>query len=122
MKPPDKRRVLASASTLLAMPFLFVCSGRHMCMGGHMAHGPYQWYDLANDLGWLTFFVIALVLAARSNIQYRKTFIVMTVIALAFRILGDEILTLFLAVALIVASIQGLIGKGAFGVRRQNIE
>jgi len=108
MKPPDKRRVLASAAVLLAMPFFVVCGLCHFCIGGHMAHPPYQWHHFANDFGWLTFFVIALVFAFRSNIPARMTFVVLTVIMFALHILGAPIVALFMAVPVIGASIQGL--------------
>jgi hypothetical protein len=51
--------------------------------------------------------VIALVFAFRANIPAKKTFIVLSGLMLAFRILGEGTLTLIMAVGLIVASIQG---------------
>ena len=111
MNKQDKRRVLASTSALLAMPFFFLCGMCHFCIGGHMAHPPYPWYHFANEFGWLTFLVIALVFAFRSNIAARKTFIVLTVLILSLRILGEGTLTLVMGVGLIVASVQGLRNK-----------
>jgi hypothetical protein len=107
MKPEDKRRVLSSVAALLAMPSYFFCGMAHFCIGGHMAHPPYPWYHFANEFGWLTFLVIALVFAFRANIPAKKTFIVLSGLMLAFRILGEGTLTLIMAVGLIVASIQG---------------
>ena len=113
MKPEDKRRVLSSVAALLAMPFFFFCGMAHFCIGGHMAHPPYPWYHFANEFGWLTFLVIALVFAFRSNIPTKKTFLILTVLMLALRLLGEGMLTLVMAVGLIVASIRGMRGARA---------
>jgi membrane protein implicated in regulation of membrane protease activity len=111
MELADRRRVLASTAALLAMPFFFVCGLCHFCMGGHMQHPPYPWYYVANEFGWLSFLVIASVFAFRSSIPARKTFIALAVLMLTLRFLWEGCLTLLMAVALVVVSIQGLRGN-----------
>lgn len=36
-----------------AVGFAF-CSAHHICMGGHMQHGPYPWWHYAVDVAWIT--------------------------------------------------------------------
>ena len=110
-KLKDKRRILASTTALFAMPFYFLCGVYHTCIGGHMAHPPYSQEDVATDYAWVTLLSVALVFAFRSNISVKKTFIFLIVLMLLPRIfIGEGILTLGIAMALMVASIRGLKG------------
>jgi len=109
--------VLVSVSALLAMPFYFVCGINHFCIGGHMAHPPYAWYHFANDLGWLTFLVAALVFSFKSNIHKKKTFIILTILVLV-HILNE--LSLIFAIGLIVTSIRELRKNKGFNESSNN--
>ena len=112
MKPEDKRRVLASAAALLAIPFYFFCGTGQVRIGGEAMPPPQSWYFIGNEFGWLTLLVVALVFAVRSNIPLRKTFIVLTVLLLALRMLGEGIgiVPFAAATGLMAVSIEGLTG------------
>jgi len=106
--PQDKRRIVASISALIAIPFYSYCGAAHFCIGGHMAHPPYQWWDLANEYVWITFLSIALVLSFRSNIPSKKTFIGFTSVMLASSLVYLSILMPLAALGLLVVSIKSL--------------
>jgi len=114
----DKRRIVAGISALVAIPMYSYCGAAHFCVGGHMAHPPYPWWDFANEYIWITFLSIALVLSFRSNIPAKKTFIGLTSVMLAFRLVG---LSTFIPVAeagLLVVAIKSMRSKAE--TRNQN--
>ena len=39
---------------LVATPCYILCSISHTCMCGHLQHPPYEWWDYAADLVWIT--------------------------------------------------------------------
>jgi len=106
--PQDKRRIVASISALIAIPFYSYCGAAHFCIGGHMAHPPYQWWDFANEYVWITFLSIALVLSFRSNIPSKKTFIGLTSVMLAFRLVGLSSFIPLAEAGLLVVAIKSL--------------
>jgi hypothetical protein len=50
--------------TITGLAGLCVCTVRHYCMCGHMAHPPFHWWDYANDILWVSLFIAAAIVAA----------------------------------------------------------
>ena len=58
---------------LMAIPSYYFCLG-HVCMGGHMQHGPYGLKDWLNDLGWIVGFAVVILLSFQIKARYRRWF------------------------------------------------
>ncbi len=67
-------RVLAAIPPWLALPSFLYCGGHHLCMDGHLAHGPYPAWEWFSDYFWSGGFVAAAVLALFSNMRLRLLF------------------------------------------------
>jgi hypothetical protein len=67
-------RVIAAVIPWLALPSFFYCRRHHLCMDGHLAHGPYPQWQWLSDYTWLVGFVGASVVALFSNMPLRILF------------------------------------------------
>src|SRR5262245_60438858 len=60
--------------TLAGTPSYFLCLNWHICMAGHMQHGPYPLHEWLNDLWWAaclaSVFVFSLTLHAKRRILF----------------------------------------------------
>jgi hypothetical protein len=65
-----RREKTGALWTILAGAFLglLLCAWLHVCMGGHLAHPPYSWYNLAIDVVWAGALVLLVVAAV---VEYR---------------------------------------------------
>ena len=60
--------------TLAGTPSYWWCFLHHMCMDGHMAHGPYPLHHWINEFWWVVCFALVAVLSLRMNAEVRKLF------------------------------------------------
>ena len=60
---------------LLGTPSYIFCAVRHICMAGHMCHGPFPWYHYANDLWWALCFVAVSVFSFRLRAKHKRIFL-----------------------------------------------
>ncbi len=60
--------------TLAGTPSYVMCFLWHICMAGHMQHGPYPPYHWTNDFGWIACFASVLVFSLRMNAKGRVLF------------------------------------------------
>ncbi|MFH0764510.1 MAG: hypothetical protein V1927_05850 [Candidatus Omnitrophota bacterium] len=58
---------------LIAIPSYLFCFA-HVCMGGHMQHGPYPAKEWLNDLGWIVSFAAVILLSLQIKAKYRRLF------------------------------------------------
>lgn len=80
-------RRLAAVACLVAMPPYWFCGAEHICMAGHMQHGPYPSSHVSNDVLWCSLLVVAAVAGLLSD--FRGKFVLVGLGgALAFSRLG----------------------------------
>jgi len=87
---------------LCAVPFYTVCGFTHVCMAGHMQHGPYPTWGYVSDSVWLAGFVVAEVLVIGSCMRWKKAFVALIPFLAVLRLaasdgLFDSLLALCLA-------------------------
>ena len=74
----DVRRKTAAILVVMGSCDFFFCSS-HICMAGHMQHPPYALWHYVVDAVWVVFFVVASVIAYKSNLWYRRVFSVLLI-------------------------------------------
>ena len=72
--------------TLLGTPSYVLCFACHICMCGHMQHGPYSLYHRANDFWWIACFASVLVFSCRMNAKKRALFLIGSFVLVVSRI------------------------------------
>ena len=72
--------------TLAGTPSYWWCLFHHICMDGHMAHGPYPLHHWINDFWWMVCFTLVGVLSWRMNAEARRLFGVGGLLLLFLRI------------------------------------
>lgn len=100
----NTRRILSATFGLLSVPAVFICTG-HQCMGGHMMHTPYSWFEYASDVAMLPLLIGALWFCRGSNMFMKTEFAVVAVFTLLALGAGMAPLP---AIGLLGLSIQGL--------------
>jgi hypothetical protein len=90
-KTDDRKYVLRTGAiallTLLGNLCYVLCFLSHICIAGHMQHGPYSAGDWINDLLWATCFVAVGVFSAALHPKYRDPLIVASALLVASRFL-----------------------------------
>ncbi len=121
------RRWTVSGLLLLAAPLYVVCGLSHVCMCGHMEHGPYSFIHMLNDYAWIFAMVISCVFCWKSDMYGRWTVFFICVFLGLSRVLlgsGGSVFFLFeipLLIWLIVLAIRGFF-KGAKDWRQATVE
>ena len=101
----------ACIAVLLALPLVLRCTLTHFCLCGHLAHPRDPAYEIAGDIAWPLLFGWAVLLALRSRMVYRRTFLWLTALVTLFDLLGAPVLGLLLAVSLAVTSLLSLLSR-----------
>ena len=100
MAPPDSSGILFAMTitrnririravgflTLAGTPSYWWCFLHHICMDGHLAHGPYPLPHLINDYWYMVCFTLVGVLSWRMNAEVRRLFGVGGLLLLFLRI------------------------------------
>ena len=71
---------------LLGIPFYILCYEWHICMAGHMEHGPYSLYEWVNDFLWIICFAAVLIFSLRLRAKRRMWFICGSILLILSRI------------------------------------
>lgn len=113
LNKPNMLRKSSAILFLVGCPGFVFCSLTHICMAGHMQHPPYPTWHLISDYIWLISYILAGVLAFRSNINFRKIFSILVLLLCLSRSLGSgggglQIVELPILIFLIINSIRGL--------------
>lgn len=66
---------MVPALLLLAVPCYVVCGLSHVCMAGHMQHGPYPFLHRLNDGIWVPAFAVAMFLCWAAQVWARRTIV-----------------------------------------------
>ncbi len=107
---PDSRRRVAAVLYLVGSVFYVVCGFTHMCMGGHMQHPPYPPSDYFTDGAWVTCYVGAIVISARSSLFLRTAWMACATALIVSRIGGGFFFPVEapLVLALVIAGLVAL--------------
>ncbi len=90
MSTPQQRIRTVGILALAAVPSYVLCFLWHMCVAGHMQHGPYPWYQWASDIWWVTCFAAVSALCLTFRAQRRWFFVASSILLVLLRIpLGD---------------------------------
>ena len=111
--PADVRRVASATCALLGLMGFLFCTVTHICMGGHMAHPPYVWWDYLNDVTWGILFVTAAVFSRRSNMPKRRVLaggLLLMGVSRAAGSLGSFLVVLAEAPAFLVVALLAAVG------------
>lgn len=111
---PDTQRKLSAVLVLIGSPGFVFCFMAHICMAGHMHHPPYPPWHFYSDYIWQISYILAGVLAFRSNISFRHIFSILVLLLLLSRLVlgsgggGLVIFEIPILTFLIINSIRGL--------------
>jgi hypothetical protein len=64
-----KRIKLIGLLFLLGTPSYFLCTGTHICMGGHLAHPIYPIWNWISEYFWLTSYTSVVVFSLRAKVK-----------------------------------------------------
>lgn len=98
--------------SLLGTPSYMLCSSRHICMAGHMQHGPYPVYQFVTDFWWMVCFAAVFAFSLRLKARRKMWFLCGSLILIVLRIPLDSsgiIFELALLIILDVFAIQYLV-------------
>jgi hypothetical protein len=76
--------------TLAGTPSYWWCLWRHICMDGHLAHGPYPFHHWVNDYWYMVCFTLVGVLSWRMNAKARGLFGVGGLLLLFLRVCAQS--------------------------------
>ncbi len=86
----NPRTLECAVLTLAGMPAYYFCAFAHICMAGHMQHGPYPAWHYAADLWWLATMLCGAIAAIHSTLRRRFVFFAAIVFLVVSRwILGS---------------------------------
>jgi hypothetical protein len=116
MSATRSRLRTVAALTLMGTPSYVFCCLRHVCIGGHMQHGPYPLRDWISDFWWIACFVSVLVLSVRIRARGRLLFLVGSLLLIISRLfLGDNsLIELPLLGAMIIYALGYLVRPSKF--------
>ena len=72
--------------SLFGTPSYLLCYESHVCMAGHMHHGPYPLYEWVSDILWMVCFAAVLVFSLRLRARGRIYFLCGSIVLMLFRI------------------------------------
>ncbi len=75
-----------AALSLLGTPSYMLCWEWHICMAGHMHHGPYPLYQWVSDFWWMACFAAVFTFSLRLRAKRRMWFICGSIMLILFRI------------------------------------
>jgi len=87
-----KRIKAVAVLTLLGTPSYVLCS-THICMCGHMEHGPYPRYHWASDIWWMLCFACVLVLSFNLRARGHRLFFYGSLCLMLLVVAGGPIIT-----------------------------
>jgi hypothetical protein len=105
---------------LVGTPSYVLCFLWHICMAGHMQHGPYPLYHWISDFWWMACFASVLVFSLRMNAKHRVLFLVGSILLIFSRIPfgsfggGNVIIELPMLIAMDIYALWYLIRPGRY--------
>jgi hypothetical protein len=78
-------KTIAVLSLLAVPPYLF-CFISHICMAGHMHHGPYPLYHWINDILWMGCLAGVFVFSLRTRAKRRMWFLFGSALLILLRV------------------------------------
>jgi hypothetical protein len=121
MTTTQNRICLVGTLTMAGTPSYVMCFLWHICIGGHMIHGPYPLYQCISDFWWMACFASVLVLSARMRSKEKALFLVGSTGLIISRIcLGDNsLIELPLLGAMNVYAVGYLVRPARFETNRK---
>ena len=116
---PQRLRAVAIL-TVLGSPSYVLCFLWHVCIGGHMQHGPYSAIEWINDLLWTGCFAAVIVFSITVHAKRRAVFCVGSIaLVLSRLVLGSlggrsALVELPLLVVMNVYAIEYIVGPTIF--------
>ncbi len=86
MQTPHTRLKTIAILTFLGMPSYILCFFLHICMAGHMQHGPYPWYHWVNDCLWMICYASVFAFSITLKAKGKTYFIICSFLLIVFRI------------------------------------
>jgi hypothetical protein len=120
MSSTGNRIRMVGILTLAGTPSYVLCFLWHICMAGHMQHGPYPLYHGISDFWWAACFASVLVLSLTLRAKRRMIFLVGSLALIWLRIpLGSlggagALIELPCLVTMVVYAILFLVGPGRY--------
>jgi hypothetical protein len=106
---------------LLGTPGYVLCYFWHVCMDGHMQHGPYPVYQWINDILWIACFASVLVFSIKMNAKGKGIFLVCSGLLILIRVtVGEMVVEIFLLVIMVAYAGAFLIQPGKYEVLQES--
>lgn len=104
-----RMQILCCILILLAVPPYVFCALQHICMNGHLQHGPYEWDEIMLDALWITCFLNASLLAYLSQIRGRTWFAAVPIGLAVSRIFLGNVLWMLYGPVMMFVELPGLV-------------
>ena len=114
MKRTKARLITVSILAIIGTVLYIICFFSHICMAGHLHHGPYSVFDWGNDLLWATCYAAVMVFSVPMRAKGKWWLICSVLLLTVSRLLlgslgGGNILELPAVLIVFIIAIRSLV-------------